>query len=482
LPEEFGNLTKVKHLNLSKNKFSTIPLPLLKLTSLNELFLYENQISNINIPFGGFKKLGYLVLSDNKIRSLPDQITSCQTLESLNLSGNHFKDPVKDLKILSKLSNLYYLRIADCGIKEIPTEILKLDKLYDLDLSKNEINDMQAVKKKLSKMRALTYLNVQDNVVPATDSVFFSLNFLLRLVAFLLGLFLLYNSFFLYKNEQGTIENKINSFWKFMAEKNTDYRGFSFWISTFKSVSKSFFNKMFSLKFNSLQSWGVIFALNSCFLSFYYLTNISTDIHKNNFLSPNYLFVLGFFALALCPVYFRTFNKFILITCILLVALFALVTKGEGPFAFMLFFSTTMLCISSLLTFFYFKLLDKFILTRGSTTAGVIGLVFHIAIVYLFIKAILTLPVLFFFSKWAYYLLLAALTLNTIFITSFFVLVFYLILILHHLLERSSYLIIEQKVLSNKKIAIPLGIILLVASSFLPDSTVEMIKKITALF
>ena len=71
-----------------------------------------------------------------------------------------------------------------------------------------------------------------------------------------------------------------------------------------------------------------------------------------------------------------------------------------------------------------------------------------------------------------------SLTLITVFTTALIFIIFYILLIVNLFLERSSYLIIEQKIISNKKIAIPLGLFLISTSSFLAQPIITFLTKI----
>jgi len=91
LPAELGNLTYLKHLDLTGNKLKgNIPAQLGNLTNLTLLDLYENQLSgNIPSELGNLVKLNDLLLSNNQLTgSIPREIGNLSNLSILTLYSN----------------------------------------------------------------------------------------------------------------------------------------------------------------------------------------------------------------------------------------------------------------------------------------------------------------------------------------------------------------------------------------------------------
>ena len=72
LPDEFSELKNLENLYLNDNKLKTLPLSLLKMTNLRELSLDGNQLSELpNDMEALFKKLKHLNISNNKFETRP---------------------------------------------------------------------------------------------------------------------------------------------------------------------------------------------------------------------------------------------------------------------------------------------------------------------------------------------------------------------------------------------------------------------------
>jgi len=122
LPEELGNLTYLKELNLSYNYYytgypdytykylgGTIPSSIGNLKNLQILNLYSNQFSgNIPTTLGNLQNLQYLDLSNNQLTGLiPASFNNLTELNSLYLEGNQLSGTIPSLADLTKLQYLY---------------------------------------------------------------------------------------------------------------------------------------------------------------------------------------------------------------------------------------------------------------------------------------------------------------------------------------------------------------------------------------
>ncbi|PHS31843.1 MAG: hypothetical protein COA95_04980 [Methylophaga sp.] len=101
-PESIGKLTKLEHLNLSGNKLEKLPKNLLKLPNLELCWVSGNNIkeieSDINVP-----KLRSIDLSSNKLKTLPKSLALQVALDSIHLDENpleNLPDEYNQVKVI----------------------------------------------------------------------------------------------------------------------------------------------------------------------------------------------------------------------------------------------------------------------------------------------------------------------------------------------------------------------------------------------
>ncbi len=112
---DISSLTKLRHLDLSRNKFANFPVELCKMTSLKRLSLGANEIESLPECIGYFSELIYLDLWDNPIKKLPEQLTKVTTLKTVDLRGILFSKPFQE-GWRSKMPNVtwYFDYPCDC--------------------------------------------------------------------------------------------------------------------------------------------------------------------------------------------------------------------------------------------------------------------------------------------------------------------------------------------------------------------------------
>ncbi|ORX64928.1 L domain-like protein [Anaeromyces robustus] len=170
LPNNIGNLKKLKELSLYGNPIKTIPDTIGDLESLEDLYLADNQIESIPESIGNLAKLKYLNLARNKITSIPSSIGNLSNLQRLSLDGNQIEIIPDSLENLEKLD---HLSLENNKIKVIPDSIGNLKKLDHLLLSSNEI---ESIPESIGNLESLQYISLSYNKVQSVPDSIGNLN------------------------------------------------------------------------------------------------------------------------------------------------------------------------------------------------------------------------------------------------------------------------------------------------------------------
>uniref|UniRef100_A0A1Q3FB50 Putative mitotic protein phosphatase 1 regulator n=1 Tax=Culex tarsalis TaxID=7177 RepID=A0A1Q3FB50_CULTA len=138
-------------------------------SGLEALHANDNQIETVIVHQSGPDgPLRTVDLSGNSIKDISN-VTKCQTLESLNLSGNYLGDTL-DLNKFKGMNNLRKLDLANNEINYLDnTGNVNLESLEDLDLSRNNIipSDLNiAIFYPFTKLHTL---RLNDNRMPQLD-------------------------------------------------------------------------------------------------------------------------------------------------------------------------------------------------------------------------------------------------------------------------------------------------------------------------
>ena len=126
LPKEFGNLTNLELLYLSRSHLGSLPKSIRNLKKVRVLHLFENRFEVIPEEIGGMSKIEYLDIKKNQIKYLPTSICQLKYLRMLSISNN----PLAQLpKGIEKLQSLASLNIRDTLIEELPEELVGMPNL-----------------------------------------------------------------------------------------------------------------------------------------------------------------------------------------------------------------------------------------------------------------------------------------------------------------------------------------------------------------
>ncbi|XP_050524480.1 leucine-rich repeat-containing protein 57-like [Daktulosphaira vitifoliae] len=124
---------------------------------LRTLDLSKNKFKSLPKTVGQFKELKVLNISNNSLETLPDEINNLLKLETLQLSCNL----LKTIPILNNLSNLKRVSIGDNQLSIFPEFLCQLKHLETLDLSKNKITQVP----ECIKESRLVELNINQNQI-----------------------------------------------------------------------------------------------------------------------------------------------------------------------------------------------------------------------------------------------------------------------------------------------------------------------------
>ncbi|MBP3886774.1 MAG: leucine-rich repeat domain-containing protein [Cellulosilyticum sp.] len=107
IPENIGDLTHLKKLEIFDYEVRYLPQTLEKLANLECLRITGNQVDNLNFDIGQLKNLRILDFSSMPLKTFPENITKLTQLEELYLGGlqvSHIPETLMNLERLSVLT------------------------------------------------------------------------------------------------------------------------------------------------------------------------------------------------------------------------------------------------------------------------------------------------------------------------------------------------------------------------------------------
>ncbi|XP_060118869.1 p53-induced death domain-containing protein 1 [Heteronotia binoei] len=157
LPQEFGHLRNLVHLDLSFNSFTILPSCITELASLKNLLVCHNSLQGLPEDFGRLTKLTFFSAMKNKIRHLPQSIGGLAALQTLDLSENALDTLPEEI---GNLRSCTELDLSGNQLTGIPSSLAKLQSLQRLHLHSNLLVTVPA---SLARLPDLSRLDLQNN-------------------------------------------------------------------------------------------------------------------------------------------------------------------------------------------------------------------------------------------------------------------------------------------------------------------------------
>eukprot|EP01132_Coremiostelium_polycephalum_P008525 gene8525-10480_t len=140
LPEELGNLSSLKALNISDNDFTSegrlLPWSISRLVDLEELVINNCKITAFPLQVLALRNLKRLSLVDNLLTKLPNDIGPLSQLEELHLSRNRLEQLPSSI---GQLTQLQVINIDQNQITELRPSMGLLAHLHQLKIEGNPI-------------------------------------------------------------------------------------------------------------------------------------------------------------------------------------------------------------------------------------------------------------------------------------------------------------------------------------------------------
>lgn len=151
----------LRTLDLSENRFSTIPDAIGQFTLLKHLNVNANRLTALPESLGLLVKLETINAINNLIVQLPRQLENLRNLKQVHLSNNQIPEfPT----MLCGLKHLDILDLSRNKITVIPSAVKDLQ-VTELNVNQNQIS---AIAEEMSECPKLKILRIEENCLPIT--------------------------------------------------------------------------------------------------------------------------------------------------------------------------------------------------------------------------------------------------------------------------------------------------------------------------
>lgn len=110
--------------------------------SLKTLSFKNMGLEHLPVDLSAFPNLEYLDLSGNKFNTLPEQILKLKKLKGVNLSRNKKMNWSKGLMVLAECKKIEKLDLSNNALLSLPAEVYHFDNLKQLVLDGNNFNPL----------------------------------------------------------------------------------------------------------------------------------------------------------------------------------------------------------------------------------------------------------------------------------------------------------------------------------------------------
>lgn len=161
-PPQLRNFPNVlKTLDISDNRFATLPNEISRFTLLRHLNVSDNRLIELPVVLGELTKLEVILAMNNLITSIPKEIGNLRNLKQVNLSNNQITEfPV----MLCGLKQLDVLDISRNRITVVPLQVKELQ-VTELNLNQNQISSLS---EEIASSPKLKTLRLEENCLQVT--------------------------------------------------------------------------------------------------------------------------------------------------------------------------------------------------------------------------------------------------------------------------------------------------------------------------
>ncbi|XP_053143805.1 leucine-rich repeat-containing protein 2 [Hemicordylus capensis] len=165
LPVEIGCLKKLKELNVSFNCLKTVPPELGDCENLEKLDLSGNlELAELPFELSNLKQVTFVDVSANKFHSIPICVLRMSSLQWLDISSNNLKDLPQDIDRLEELETLL---LQKNKLTYLPHALVNLPKLSLLVVSGDGLVQMPTAI--CESTTGLKFISLKDNPLETTS-------------------------------------------------------------------------------------------------------------------------------------------------------------------------------------------------------------------------------------------------------------------------------------------------------------------------